>query len=305
MTESPTDIGAALLIAIRARARDTQRPTDELIQHFVLEAFLDRLTQSEYKDSFILKGGMLVTAFGTRRPTRDVDLQGERVSNDLEEIERCISEIVRLPISDGVVFDDSFRRSEVIRESSLYTGVRVSMRARIARSTATFHVDVSVGDPIIPKPSTIELPRMFGGVIVLRGYPVEMILAEKIVTAVARGKSNTRWRDFTDVLALAESFHIDGRLIIDATQQVAEHRGVHLESLAESLADFPALSQTQWIKWRAKRRVEESTPADFEDVVQRFIDFADPIVMKTVTDKTWNPDLAQWCRIESRIPPGV
>jgi hypothetical protein len=74
-----------------------------------------------------------------------------------------------------------------------------------------FHVDVSVGDPISPPPGNVEIPRLLGGeVVVLRGYPLTMVYAEKIVTAIVRGTLSTRWRDFADIYLLARHHPIDG-----------------------------------------------------------------------------------------------
>ena len=70
-----------------------------------------------------------------------------------------------------------------------------------------FHVDVNVGDPIWPEPLQISLPRLIDGAISARGYPLEMVLAEKIVTALERGTANARWRDFVDVYVLTRRCH--------------------------------------------------------------------------------------------------
>ena len=105
---------------------------------------------------------------------------------------------------DGVDFLPDTAKAEVIREEDEYSGVRISMDARLASANLPFHVDVNVGDPIWPAPSTVEVPRLRGGApIVLAGYPIHMVHAEKIVTAIQRGVANTRWRDFGDVWTLS------------------------------------------------------------------------------------------------------
>jgi hypothetical protein len=88
---------------------------------------------------------------------------------------------------------------EVIREEDEYSGIRVTLDGRLSRAAIRLHVDVNVGDPIWPEPQYVSLPRLLDGVLQVRGYPLEMVLAEKVATAIARGTANTRWRDFVDL----------------------------------------------------------------------------------------------------------
>ena len=83
------------------------------------------------------------------------------------------------------------------------TVARVTTIARVATARAHFHVDVSAGDPVVPPAQQVRIPRLLGGEIIARGYPLAMVYSEKIVTAVARGTVNTRWRDFADMYLLA------------------------------------------------------------------------------------------------------
>jgi Nucleotidyl transferase AbiEii toxin, Type IV TA system len=59
---------------LQNQARRTRRQTQELLQLYVLEGFLARLAASAMRERLVLKGGILLAAFGSRRPTRDVDL---------------------------------------------------------------------------------------------------------------------------------------------------------------------------------------------------------------------------------------
>ena len=104
----------------------------------------------------------------------------------------AITEIAAVGLDDGVVFDTETAMAEVIRDEDPYQGVRVSMSASLATARPSFHVDVSVGDPITPAPRAVRLPRILGGGIAVRGYPLAMVHAEKIVTAIGRGTTSTR-----------------------------------------------------------------------------------------------------------------
>jgi len=187
-------------------ARQAGRPSDELQQLYALEGFLDRLTRSAHADRFVLKGGVLLAAFDTRRPTRDVDLAARDLHNSAEAVRRIVVEIVKIELHDGLALDSQAITAEVIRVGDAYSGVRVSVSGTLASARLLFHVDINVGDPISPAAETVSLPRLLGGELVVTGYP----LAEKIVTAVQRGTANTRWRDFTDVARLAAVHRVDG-----------------------------------------------------------------------------------------------
>lgn len=105
-----------------------------------------------------------------------------------------------------------------------------------------------------------------------------MVHAEKIVTALARGTVNTRWRDFVDVVALAESFPVESTSLIEAVRRVADHRGIGLRPLAEVLDGYGETAQARWAAWRRKQQLEDRTPESFHDLLVDFVAFADPVL---------------------------
>jgi Nucleotidyl transferase AbiEii toxin, Type IV TA system len=125
------------------------------MQLYILESFLARLAATRFVERLVLKGGVLLPAFGERRPTRDIDLQAQAFDNDPEAIRLAIVQIAAVDLDDGVVFDVESATTEVIRDEDAYHGVRVTMTARLATARAHFHVDVSVGDPITPAPEGV------------------------------------------------------------------------------------------------------------------------------------------------------
>jgi hypothetical protein len=148
---------------------------------------------------------VLLAAFDSRRPTKDVDLAGVGVANDTAAVLELIQGVLAVEplVDDGIAFVVDTATAEVIREEDGYSGVRVHVEARLASAKLPFHVDVNVGDPIWPAPTTVAVPRLRGGApIEMAGYPLHMVHAEKIVTAVQRGTANTRWRDFDDIWSL-------------------------------------------------------------------------------------------------------
>ncbi|TWH00529.1 putative nucleotidyltransferase component of viral defense system [Nocardioides sp. J9] len=280
---------------LKNRAEREKRPTQELLQLYVLEAFLSRLAVSDLRDRFVLKGGVLLAAFDERRPTRDVDLAGLNLANDAATVLELVRSIVETspPLEDGVVFLPETAKSEVIREEDAYSGVRVSMGALLASASLPFHVDVNVGDPIWPAPSTVEVPRLRGGEpIVLAGYPIQMVHAEKIVTAIQRGVANTRWRDFGDIWTLSRRHSVSATDLRAAIDAVAAHRDAQLSPLAEVLDGYVDLGQARWVAWR-RRSNSDHLPESFADVLEAVISFADPVLTGAATG-SWDTGRFAW-----------
>jgi len=279
---------------LRTKARGDRRPVDELLQLYVLESFLARLAESRFADQLVLKGGVLLAAFGERRPTRDIDLQAQALDNDAEIIRAVICEVAALRLDDGVAFDVDSATAAVIRDEDAYSGVRVTMNAELVTAHPHFHVDVNVGDPIVPAPEDLHLPRLLGGAVVVRGYPLVMVHAEKIVTAVARGTVNTRWRDFADVYLLSRRHPLIGTDLTDSVRQVARHRQVELLPLARVLDGYGEIGQARWAAWRRKQQLEDRLPDQFAEAVSAVIAFADPAVSGSLRGLSWDPSAGSW-----------
>lgn len=194
-----SDPAGTAYLDLRRKARRDGRATDEYLRFFVLEGFLARLADSRHRNSFVLKGGVLLAAYAIRRSTADVDIAADRVSGEVDHIRDVVTAIAAQHYGDGIDFDTTSVIAEQIRDEDQYAGIRVRLTARLATAVIRFHVDVNIGDPIRPGPTDLRLPRLLGGEIVLRGYPLEMVLAEKVVTALERTTVNTRWRDFADI----------------------------------------------------------------------------------------------------------
>lgn len=275
-------------------ARRAGRPTDELHQVYALEGFLARLSLSPYADRLVLKGGVLMAAYAARRPTRDVDLQGRWISNDTNHVLSVVRDVASQSLDDGLVFDPATATAATIRDDDTYSGVRVNLTGRLAAARLAFHVDVNVGDPIWPDPQPIKLPRLLGGEIVVTGYPLPMVYAEKLVTALQRGEANTRWRDFADVYLLSRQYDVDGDELAAAVQRVAEYRQVMPAPLSQVLQGYAALAQTRWAAWRRKNRLEDRLPQDFAVVLHRVFVLADPALAGLPPGLVWNAASTAW-----------
>jgi hypothetical protein len=279
---------------VRNLARRQNRDPAEYITLYALEGFLTRLAASEFAADFVLKGGVLMAAFAARRPTRDIDFAAQGFTNDTPELEHRVRSILAVPVDDGLEFDSASISAEPIRDDAEYNGVRVRFTARLATAHVAMHIDVNFGDPIWPAPTEAVLPLLLGGTLRLLGYPDHMVLAEKVVTALERGEQNTRWRDFTDIAAIAQSRLIRGPDLREAISTVARYRHVDVEPLGPLVSGMPTLAQRKWQTWRKKQRLEHSTPVSFAELLEACLAFAEPVLTDSVSQLSWNPGSHSW-----------
>lgn len=283
-------------LAIQRLARQTGGDVQELQTLYVLESMLARLAVSVYRDDFVLKGGVLLAAFAVRRPTKDIDLQASGLANDADEVAARVREIAALELPDGVVFDLESIKASVIRDDAEYAGIRVKLVGALGRSRLTIGIDVNFGDPIWPEPSLIELPRvvqMGQPPVAVLGYPLTMVLAEKIVTALDRGEANTRWRDFADVYTLIRVHNIQADDIVASLGAVAAFRRVELLPLLPALAQMPQRSQAKWRAWRARVHREQDLPLELAVALNAMASFADPALTQSA-EGSWDAQSAAW-----------
>ncbi len=302
MSTRPTraSIAGCVYLDLQKLAIATHRPTGELLLFYALEGFLARLAGSRYATQLALKGGVLLAVYDSRRATRGVDLQGWGLSNNAESILEIVRSIAQVSLDDGLVFDANAATAQLIRDGDedLYSEVRVGLLARLAGAKLAFHVDVSVGDPITPAPQLVSLPRLLDGPIALVGYPLSMVHAEKIVTAVERGPLNTRMRDFADIYALVRRHDIEGVELLAAMARVAEYRKINLRPLSVVLDGWANVAQPQWVRWLRRQSLDKTTPerfpAGFSSILDQIMDFADPVLTDEITHQTWSAIDRRW-----------
>jgi hypothetical protein len=296
MSSRPTraTIDERAYLDLQNLARRTQRSTQDLLHLYALEGFLARLAISPHAAKLVLKGGVLLAAYGNRRATRDIDLQGRQVANDIDTVLGLVREIISTHIDDGLAFRPDTATAAYIREDDNYHGIRVDLVAHLATARIGFHVDVNVGDPIWPPPERIIVPGILDRDVPLNGYPLPMVHAEKIVTAVDRGPTNTRWRDFADIYTLSGRHPADADQLRGSIQRVASYRRVALTPLATRLDGWADTAQPRWSTWRRKQRLSATVPAQFSDALAAVITFADPVLTGQASGATWHPGRRSW-----------
>ncbi len=210
-----------------------------LIRKYMMERFLVRIASSEYKNNFILKGGMLVSAIlGVEaRATMDIDTTVRSLPLTKENATSVITEIMSIKLDDNLSFE--IKNVEDIMEEHDYSGVRFTITVVLEKLKDTIKIDVSTGDIIVPEAIEFSYPSMFGDErIYIWSYNLETMLAEKLETIVARDTANTRMRDFYDIHTLwaEKSDDINVKILKSAIITVARKRNtLHLFDNSEEI----------------------------------------------------------------------
>jgi len=265
--------GTARSAAAQSR---TGAPTQEYLIRHLLESFLARLTQTPHADGFVLKGGILLAAYGVRRPTKDADANAISADVDAEHLVQVVRDIAAVTADDGLQFDLATITVQEIREQSEYPGLRVRIAVSVGPWKGVAAWDVSTGDPIVPPPRRVTIDRIIGDPITLLGYAPETTIAEKGVTILERGITSTRWRDYVDIVQLARA-GIDADELLRSARAVATHRGVKLEPVAPRLAGYGAAAQAKWVAWRRKEHLESACEQNLDDQIALVVAHLDPV----------------------------
>lgn len=272
------DVFRRLQSAARSAAAKTgiSAPTQEYLIRHTLESFLDRLTHTSHAQDFILKGGVLLAAYGVRRPTKDADANAIKADVTADHLIAVVHDIAAVTADDGVVFEPESVYVHEIREHAEYPGFRVRISTSIGPWKGVAAWDVSTGDPIVPAPRQVHIDRVLGQPITLLGYAPETTLAEKGVTILERGITSTRWRDYVDIVQLARQ-GIDPDELLRSARAVARYRGVTLESIAPYVRNYGQVGQAKWAAWRHKERLESACEATLDEQMALVISYLDPV----------------------------
>ena len=181
-------------------SKKTNIPNKYLIQNFMFEALLKRISKSKYKDKFIIKGGFLLSSiFGVNlRSTMDLDTTIKGLPLDRETITNVINEIIRIDVEDNVRLD--IENIKDIREEELYSGFEVNLKAEFDGLKTNLMIDITTGDIITYKEVEFKYSTLFDNeTINIMTYNYETIIAEKFESIISRNIDNTRMKDYYDL----------------------------------------------------------------------------------------------------------
>lgn len=246
----------SLKAKIRNIAKQKNIPAQVILQNYMFERLLVRLSASEYKEKFVLKGGMLVAAIVglDNRATMDMDTTLKNLPLTPEAIRSALEDICSIAFDDGVVYE--IGTISPIRKDDIYGGYRVMLNARFDIMLTPLSIDVSTGDVITPHAVQYNFSEIFDDEksYELWAYNIETVMAEKVETILRRGIFNTRPRDFYDAYILTTTQKFDITVFEDALKATANHRGTtdqiaDVPSILHNIEESPEL-KTMWDKYR-------------------------------------------------------
>lgn len=249
---------------VRNMARGDSAKAQLLIRNYGMERFLERVSLSEHRDNFILKGGMLVSAMVglENRATMDIDTSIRNMPLDTIAAKAMVEEIIAVPVDDNIRFE--INDFGTIMDDAEYSGVRISLNAFLDATRIPLKIDISTGDAITPAAVNYQYKLMFEErYIILWAYNLETVLAEKIETVLSRSVLNTRLRDFYDLYVLQDTgLEIDKATLAAALTATARKRGSEQAlALYERTLDeirISPLMREQWERYQGKNNYAAS-----------------------------------------------
>lgn len=297
-----TDRAASVLARLLNRAKARGEDYNLMLNRFVLERLLFRLSVSSHANSFLLKGAMLFSLWydTPHRPTRDADLLGFG-PDDADSLRAMFAEICAIDVDDGVRFDAAAIKIAPIPEDNVYGGMRLIVPASIGNARLPVQVDVGFGDAVTPGPEHVTYPALLDdlGAPQLRAYPIYTVIAEKFEAMVQLGMLNTRMKDFFDLAVIAQNTSLDGAMLTRAMQATFARRGTPLARTAPvALTDEFMTDPTKVKQWKAflsKAKLEAVALANVATVLSALL--LPPIhaaAQGRAFDFSWVPSAGRW-----------
>ena len=255
---------------VKNLAKEKKISAQIVLQNYMLERLLERISVSEYRDNFILKGGFLLAAMVglDTRATMDMDATIKGLPVTKEAISQMFIDICQIHIEDDIRFE--FSGIEDIREDDEYSGFRVSLSGNYPPMAVPLKIDITTGDKITPREMIYTFNLMFEErSINVLAYTLETILAEKLETIISRGDQNTRPRYFYDVYILntLQKKNIDNQILKEAFAATVKKRGTeHIVTNYKEIIETVLKSSVMKDQWaRYQKEFDYAKDIRFED----------------------------------------
>lgn len=259
-----SDFEKSFKAKLRAIAKEKNRDPADLWQTLTLERFLVRLAKSEYREHFVLKGGILLSKYiEIGRETTDLDFLARNINNEVNALKIVFEKITSIDLQDGFLFKE-IKASELTHPHMGYPGVEVGMMAYFGKTRFKVAIDIGFGDIVDSIEYSIPLTTyskggLFEGNVTLPCYPKEFIFAEKLETVIHRGSFNSRMKDFHDLYSMISSkpslYNVEGIIRL-----VFEHRETNLTLPVTYKEDEMNRLQNFWNEYLRNLRTENLAP---------------------------------------------
>jgi predicted nucleotidyltransferase component of viral defense system len=291
--------GASVLDKLKGLRKTKGGDVEHYLQRFVNEAFLRRLSSSEFKETFVLKGGNLFAIWegaDTPRPTSDVDLHSLSDDYSSDRVVDAFRRICEIPVDDGIQIDLSKMRVEKIREGFI-PGVRISGIMRLNGAEKPIKVDVGFGDVITPAAQWVLFPSLIADIppAEILAYPRESVIAEKVDGILQHGLTNTRMKDYYDIWFYSQKYEFEGDVLVRAFRATLQTRGrdIPVGEISGLSEEFVHLASRHWVNFLNRESLRES-PRTLLDAVNEVRCFVLPVIEHLdrgfLFDVDWKPD---------------
>ncbi len=257
-----------------------------LLARYFNERLLYRVSVSQYKDNFLLKGGSLLYALDglEARPTVDIDFMADRISRDRDNMTEIFSKIVAIGCDeDGVYFDTESIKPEPITVDKKYPGLRFYVTAHMDTIVHNMSVDIGFGDVVSPCPMTIDFPLLLPNIpsVNLQAYSLETVVAEKFHAMIDRDETNSRMKDFFDCYMLFTQRNISDETLFEAIRATFDNRALAYKPNLKLFSDGFATDKERIIRWKAfLKKIQWKEEIPFPVVMQIIKDRLQPMAMK-------------------------
>lgn len=277
MAREPVNRAASVKDRLLNLARRDGRVFDVVLVRYALERLLYRLSVSEHRDRFVLKGGMLVTIWlaGDNRETRDADFLGHGDASEAT-IRVTFAEIMGIASDDGLRFDTDNMTATTIRDDMEYGGIRLRVPAYLERTRIPMVIDIGFGDALAAAPEELAYPTLLDMEAPrIRSYPPATVIAEKFQAMVALGIGNGRMKDYYDLWALPQAMPITADDLDAAIRATFERRRTDIPrerppGLSSALVDDET-KQRQWSGYVASIELEGLPLAEVVEAIWAFV----------------------------------
>lgn len=289
------NIGQSVRNKLLNVARETKRTLDSVTLQYFQERFLYRLSCSPYKDHFILKGGLLfwVMQQNAARPTKDIDFSGVDIPGSEKEISAIFQEITRIEQNDGLNFEDEITTEEITADAE-YKGIRVFIPVTLTTIRKKLQIDIGFGDVITEYPKAYNFPVLTDQPVPkLLSYPPETVVSEKLQAIAYLGYTNSRFKDFYDIIKLMQLYEFEGKALKKAIEKTFDKRETTLNEL-EKLYDgslVENMGDKGWNAFLKKATCDEKI--SFADAVGNITGFIKP-VLENEDPMKWNTQSQRW-----------
>ena len=295
------DVAASVLAKLKNKAKATGISYQQCLQLFFQEEFLRKLASSQYAENFVLKGGLFIytlTNFESRA-TVDIDFLMRGLKNDLESMDQIIADI--LTVSTGnefVTFQAS--KTKPIAVQRKYHGISTQLTGRIKNVRVPFHVDIGVGDIVVPHPERRKIQTQLEGYDKpeILTYSLESTIAEKFDAMLQRFELTGRMKDFYDIYYLSRTFDFDGLKLQTALQETLQNRGTAYGAKSFDRILSLAEEEDMQVKWRYFLKTLGDPALPFQDIIGGIQRFLAPVWDEFLKQReflaTWKAAQASW-----------